>query len=167
MKQSFKSKSPLCGSHPQPEWGISQAFPRFLASVCLGYPKRTRKAATGQPLPGTDLGGPVVQDTGRGFTAPRAGAELKPRFLWPSLPSCVWQLPGAGLSVGGSGCPVGTPSRCRFLRWQRKVLMNHAVVVSPCLVRIGGWEIACHSDFRAILDCKEGFIHQLPRDFLL
>lgn len=66
------------------------------------------------------------------------------------------------MSAGNSGCPAGTPSRCRLFRWQRKVLMNHAVVVSPCPAGIGGWEIACHSDFRAIMDCKERSIHYAP-----
>lgn len=148
-------------------------FPGFWATDCLGYPKKsngakgTRKASSGQPLPGADLGGPVVQDTGWGEVLQHPEPELKPGFC------ALACLPASGSSQG-RGCQWGTEAVTRgpphtagsFLRWQRKVLMNHAVVVSPCLAQTGGWEIACHSDFRAILGCKEGSIHQLPRNLL-
>lgn len=160
-RQSFKSTSPLSGAHPNWETGIHDSSqvsePQELRQP--GLPKGihgtkgTKNAAACYGLPGADLGGPVVGHwVGRGLQHP----QPKPRFLSPSLPSCGWQLSGAGLLVTPTGTPLAAGT-CVLA-----APMNQAVGVSPRLVWIGTWGTTCHSDFRADLDCKKRSAHSLP-----
>lgn len=116
--------------------------PGFWATGCLGTPKQsrgakgTRKAACGQPLFlelilvawwFRALGG-------ERFDSTQSQSRARPGFCGLACLPASDSSQGRGCRWGTAAVPRGPPHTAGFfLRWQHKVLMNHAVVVSPCL----------------------------------